>query len=409
MKEFSKYVGKGYSAKCSQDDDARILLAMFNTAMKDYTELLMPKKVFGGLCSCLKPARSGTVYEKRYFNVRSQLVQAKLGGVAAVIEMKGESLFDDAQSYIKYAKDLNSIQDLLVGIKSNKATDQGREQAKNELTGAVEKIKQFLKAHDKIIEEYYVESQRRVKAAQELLTNSNYTKRSKQGNDVTDRSGAVPISNRTLVKVQSSLQEIMNSAASVSDSKARESLNDISDLEKDLKEENDKCVKHLKVLKQDMLNLGLDDKFDEINNSCVQLNTDAVSKLKSGSKKWKLIKEQSQPRKVVEFVDESSISGVVSSAGSSAVSKFKEIGEKVVHNPTTVPGDMIEGIGGVMKSTFSGAVSGAVTLGKKLTGQETSDNASVSSNGSKTSTTSKNTAAGTSNKKKTVPPSSKKK
>ena len=82
-------------------------MTMFNTAMKDYTELLMPKKVFGGLCSCLKPARSGTVYEKRYFNVRSKLVQAKLGGIAAVIEMKGESLYDDAQSYIKYAKDLN--------------------------------------------------------------------------------------------------------------------------------------------------------------------------------------------------------------------------------------------------------------------------------------------------------------
>lgn len=368
-----KFADKGPNFACNKND----LLVIFVAAIKEYTLLLMPKKVCGGMFSCCKASRSGAAYDLKYYSARSKCIAAILGSKSALLYEDGDNYNTESMNYTNYARKANDIQGILSAIKSNKIGDAAKDKSRKELIAAVDKVKQFLRSFEDQSSSIYDDAQRRVTSCSELLTISNKKslkgKASKSGAedggaDASD--GSSLISNRTLVKVQASLQEVMNSAVSISLGKAKQSINDLKRLNDILNEENKKAELGLQKIKPQ-----LDPKYyDTISSQCKDWYNQTSTLLKEASKRWEKVKAESSPRPVIEYIDESSFSGAVTSAAvdpakvlQNAGQKMKAMGEKVVNNPTSVPGDALDAIGGVMNNFAANAVNLASTFTNTVT------------------------------------------
>ena len=241
---FTKFLDMGneFSDKVEQDNYKRYI-----DSIQSYTTLLLKKKKFGGLCPCLNESRSGSKYETKYLIVRSKVVDCIFSSQAHVLEEKSELISMDSMRYSDYSTKLNMVFQSLNVIKSNITTEGGRDKAKKDLTVAIDKVSQFLKSFETETREFFDDALRIIQSSKDLLSDKKTkgTKSSKR-----DDSDAYHITNRTLVKVHANLQEIMNSAAMVSSSKARESIDELDILDALLKKEKDKFTKGLKKINE---------------------------------------------------------------------------------------------------------------------------------------------------------------
>lgn len=150
IKKFKLFIEMGKMFADSQQPD---VISKMLQSIQEYVILLMPPKVFGGFCPCLKPARFGPEYERQYLLARSKVVAACFLVDAILIENKAEKFNMDSMHFADYANKLNSLFNLLSNI-SSRGNEQAREQAKNELLQAFEQVNKFMKIFEEETAEF---------------------------------------------------------------------------------------------------------------------------------------------------------------------------------------------------------------------------------------------------------------
>jgi hypothetical protein len=101
-------------------------LAKIIDSIQDYSNLIMPPKVFGGFCPCLKPAREGPEYDKKFQITMSKVVSTLFVCQAVLIENQGEQLNMDSMHFADYSNRMNTLHTTLGSI-STKGSEQARE------------------------------------------------------------------------------------------------------------------------------------------------------------------------------------------------------------------------------------------------------------------------------------------
>ena len=253
---------------------------------------------------------------------------------AIIIEEKGEKLNVDSVQYQAYTNKMCEIFKTLDNIQTQKSTDAAKENARVDLLGALEKVNKFLRSFEEETEEFKNEALRRATMAHEILENP--TKE---------------ITRRTLVKAQSSLQEIMNSAADVSMNKAKSALQELEHLTNVMNRARGEQQEGFQRLEGEMQENGTINFFNKLREDIDINNSDANSKLRDASKRWNNIKSQSNARPVVEFKEESASDNIFGGSGSilsspkeggvgKSISNVGAAGQKVL----SAPGNAVLGV-----------------------------------------------------------------
>jgi hypothetical protein len=259
-------------------------------AIHEYEDLLMPAKLFGGMCPCIKPARHGPDYDRQFVACRVKVVSTIFIAHAIIIENKAEKINMDSVHFADYTNKLNAIFNMLSSI-STKGDDKARENAKAELMKAVEVVHRFLRSFDEETEDFRAESKRRISSINELLS-------------VRSNDNQLPVSRRILVKCQSSLQEIMNSSAAVSMGKAREALVTLEALSSELKSIKMDQVQRFSEQEDKLASYNMMGKLHKLRDEIELVHSDTNSKIRDSMKRWNIVKSQSAPRPVVEYTDD---------------------------------------------------------------------------------------------------------
>eukprot|EP00599_Poterioochromonas_sp_BG-1_P012672 CAMPEP_0173154252 /NCGR_PEP_ID=MMETSP1105-20130129/13368_1 /TAXON_ID=2985 /ORGANISM="Ochromonas sp., Strain BG-1" /LENGTH=229 /DNA_ID=CAMNT_0014070389 /DNA_START=449 /DNA_END=1138 /DNA_ORIENTATION=+ len=195
------------------------------------------------------------------------------------------------------------------------------------------------------------------------------------------------------------MQEIMNSAAAISATEAKEQLDVLDNLSKTLKKSRESEINQFNSMEEQMHELTIIDVLSRLREDSEVIHSDANSKIRDSIKRWTAIKNKSNQRKVAEYTEEgvSSFNPVSINAqgininssnlpikpidprklARSTTEKFNEFGKKTKDVFDTAGNEMLTGITNV---TRSGA--GAVKkVGNLLTG-ETGDSHSAHGSGS---------------------------
>jgi hypothetical protein len=166
--------------------------------------------------------------------------------------------------------------------------------ARQTLVSALEDVYKFVDHYGDAKADFQSEANRRIKSTRDLLA-----PRPPNADGV-----VLPLSRRVLVKAQSNLQEIMNSAAAISLTQAKENLNSLDMLTRSLKRERDLQIQIINPMEAPMQAIGLAEDLAKLREDCDVVNSDAGSKLRDATKRWNAVKNQSAPRKVVEYIEE---------------------------------------------------------------------------------------------------------
>lgn len=279
-------------------------------AIYELTNLMLPPKLMGGYCPCFKPKRSGGDYDKRFYLTESRLILIAFLSQAAVVDHSAEQLNDDSAYYSSITKKMNVVFNTLSEIKTQ-GNDKIREKAKNELAAACDTVNRFVKTHfgeDPEQAEFNAEATRRILQTNELLTSRSHSDGAPgidtNGSSSSPRSGKdnnAPISRRILVKAQSSLQEIMNSAAAITMNKAKTANRELDDYADNLQCSYEKATKTLGSLRKRMKEHALGDVLVRQKDDCENAFNDANRKIEDAVKRWNTVAAQSKTRIVAEY------------------------------------------------------------------------------------------------------------
>lgn len=318
LKDFAN-MGKFFAEQQPVD-----LLTKLTEALQEYELLLMPPKVFGGFCPCLKPARSGSEYDKRYLYTRSKVVSATYLSHSVIIESKAEKINMDSMHFADYTNKMNSLFNMLSSI-STKGNEDTRNNAKKELLAALEMVNRFMRSFEEETKDFQNEVKRILTETSDLLSARSLP-------------DAQPISRRILVKAQSSMQEIMNSSAEVSMVRAKEMLVALDLLGKELVEARENEVKDFNDLEDAMTMLNQADVLNRLREDSEIVHSDTSCKIRDATKRWSTVKAQSAPRPVVEYTEETVMNSSISMKGSGAVGDsthkiMSEVGKKMTNIP----------------------------------------------------------------------------
>jgi hypothetical protein len=373
-KRFQKLAEKGQSFA---DTLAPDFLPKLTESMFVYQDLIMPPKVFGGFCPCLKPARSGVEYDRKFLTAKSKMVSGVFLTQAVLIEHKGEQHNMESMHYADYANKMNKVFDFLSDIRCNAKNEKMLESARKKLLAAVEHVDKFVQhfgdssssssSGGKI--EFKVEALRRIRAAQDLLTSSR---------PVSAEGVAMPVGPRMLVKAQSSLQEIMNSAAAIASTQARENLHALDALQRLLKKSREIEVNQFNAMEDEMNELNLLDLLSRLREDSELLHSDANSKLRDAVKRWTAIKTQAVPRKVAEYKEDFESSSSSSSTmlmasslpGNPDLKVFQGAGNKIKtvgRFAEMITKEAVTGVGGVVGEVRSFAQNSAAEVKNNAT------------------------------------------
>lgn len=292
LRQFAKK-GKAFAESLPPD-----FVSKLTDSIISYRDLIMPPKIFGGYCPCLKPARSGIEYEKKLMIVKAKMASTIFLCQAVIIESHGEQHNMQSMHFADYVNKMNSIFNSLSEIKCT-GGERGLETARKKLQPCIVSIEKFIANYEEDFAEgsFKAEAKRRLRSTQELLV-------SRQQADGDAPSTGLPISKRVLVKAQSTLQEIMNSAASISSNKAKEHLLQLDKLATDLKKARDQEVNIFNHLEDGMHENNLMDMLHRLREDSEVVHSDANSKVRDAIKRWSSVKTQSVQRKVVEYEEE---------------------------------------------------------------------------------------------------------
>lgn len=296
LKKLSQFAKMGQSFAETLPPDFVIKLT---DSIVSYRDLIMPPKVCGGYCPCLKPARSGIEYDKKMMVVKAKMASSIFLCQAVIIEHRGEAHNMQSMHFTDYANKMNSIMNALLEIKCT-GSEKALENARKKLQPCIVSIEKFINNFEEDFAEgpFKIDAIRRLKSTQELLVSRQ------QSSDSEGISTGMPISRRVLVKAQSTLQEIMNSAANISSVKAKEHLLELDKLSTDLKKARDQELNTFNHLEDGMHENNLMDMLHRLREDSEVLHSDANNKVRDSIKRWSSVKTLSVQRKIVEYKEE---------------------------------------------------------------------------------------------------------
>jgi hypothetical protein len=139
-------------------------------AIQDYQLLIMPPKaIFGGIFACLKPAREGPEYDKKFLATYSKVVSTVYITQSVLLEQTADQMNVDAIHFGDYTNRMNILHSRLSSISTN-GNEKTREGCRIELLASVEAVNHFLKSFDSDTKEFKAESKRRLSSTNELLS-----------------------------------------------------------------------------------------------------------------------------------------------------------------------------------------------------------------------------------------------
>lgn len=185
-------------------------------AIEEYARLIMPPKVLGGFCPCLKPARNGPEYERTFFVVLSKIVSALFLSEILLIEYQVMRINNDSTRFIDYTNRMDALQSVLKFITTNN-DDVSRENCRVELMTSAEQIIKFMDFFEDDVQEIKAQSDLKLASILDLLSPKN--------------SQNSLISTRMLMKILSILQEIMNFIGVISMNKSIDTILIVFNLE----------------------------------------------------------------------------------------------------------------------------------------------------------------------------------
>jgi hypothetical protein len=293
-KRFQRFAEKGQEFADTLPPD---FVPKLSEAMNLYQTLIVPPKIFGGFCPCLKQARNGPEYDKKLSLTKARMVTACFTSQAVLIEQKAEQHNVEGVQSADYVSKMNLVFKALDDIKVGNS-EKAQELSRKKLLQVTEQVDRFVQLFGDFggKKEFRVEATRIVKRTQENL----------QTRPTASDGTPLPLGKRLLIKGQSSLQEIMNSAAAISLTSAKENLKNLESLSKLLHKTRELEVAQFNQMEEMMLQLNLQDDLARMREECDVLFTEATIRLKDATKRWTAVKSQSIPRKVVEYDDEGS-------------------------------------------------------------------------------------------------------
>jgi len=394
-------------------------IAKFIEAVKECQDLLIPPKVFGGFCPCLKPARSGPEYDKRFLLAQSKMVASAFMCEACVIGHKAEALFEDANN-TDYSTKMNQHFKTLGEITSQ-GSDKVRIKARAELLAASEGVSKFIAFYfddehcDARKSSFSKDALSRIAKTQEMLnppsssssggsgspSNKAGGGASNAGGIATPKAGAATgtgvLSARILIKAQSSLQEILNSAAAMSFEKARDTCNELEDLSEELKGARAFECAQFAELKKRMIAADLNPELSALKEDCETSYTGTSSQILHAKKRWEDVKKNSKSRPVAEYDESEEIKAGGASSG---------MGSIAASVPDLDPAALGKNMGKAMskvgtggKNVMKGALSTVVGIAQ-LVKEDLTDLAGGGGGSGEKHTTTKKKSSGTSGAKK---------
>ncbi len=221
-----------------------------------------------------------------------------------------------------YADYVNKMNTAFNGLSDIKCTggEKNLENARKKLLVSLEAVEKFISNFGDSggKNEFQAEAKRRIRSTQELLTARQQS---------SDGTGVMPLSKRVLIKAQSSLQEILNSAAAIALTEAKANLNRLEELQKALKKARDIEVTTFNSMEEAMHEHGLMEALHRLREDSEVSHSDAGSKLRDAVKRWTGIKGQSNARKVAEYEEESELSRSVSNVLPGELNPGKFVGD----------------------------------------------------------------------------------
>lgn len=296
-------------------------------AISLYHEVLVPREPFWGMCFCLHAERAGDTYEKNLFESKLNLVYIDILGKSYLSEERIENLNIESLRFVEYSKRANDIFDEISKIET-KGGEKVREKARLSLLASTESIEFFVKNNFGFFEKeedpmsLRVEALRRIRIATSILN----TISSNVGASLNDSSGMNNnsaenkprvLGRRTLVKVQSSLQEILNTAMTQGSQRAKASLNELEDLDNNLVLLREESLKIFQQLEENLHRFQLQEEKNRKNEECEMVLMDLKSKIKDSLKRWQTVKATCRMREVA--VIEEDVAPPPSSSGLSSL------------------------------------------------------------------------------------------
>lgn len=127
-----------------------------------------------------------------------------------------------------------------------------------------------------------------------------------------------------LVKAQSSLQEIMNSAAAIADRQARVSSRELDDLNDALHAALERATKGQAALRKRMKESDLGSMLARQKQDCEDGFQEVTRKIEDADKRWKVVLQQSKTRPVAEYDELDVLSGEGGKSGSITSADLKD-------------------------------------------------------------------------------------
>jgi hypothetical protein len=303
-KRLQKFAAKGETFM--DDLPSPDILPNFIDSITSYQSLIVPPKVFGGFCPCLKSARDGPEYDRKFLTTKAKMVSAIFISYAILILKKGEEISTRCSQFDVYIDDMNRVFTPLCEIKCVNSEPKHLDSVRHKLLKELDNVDKFIQLHSERSgkPEFKVEALRSIKKVQDLLTTKPSTP-----SDNSSTTVSIPIGRRILIKAQSTLQEIMNSAAAISSSEAKEHLDVLDNLMKTLKKSRDSEIQQFNSMEEQMNELNILDLLNRLREGSEIIYSDANSKIRDCVKRWQNIKNKSQQRKVAEYTEENVIQG----------------------------------------------------------------------------------------------------
>eukprot|EP01042_Synura_sphagnicola_P030803 gene30803-39679_t len=166
-KRFQRFVEKGQEFADSLPPD---FVPKLTEAIVLYQNLIVPPKVFGGFCPCLKPSRNGIDYDKKLNLTKAKMVTVCFTSQAVLIEQKAEQHNVEGVQSADYVSKMNIVFKALDDIKVGNS-EKAQELARKKLLQATEQVDRFVQLFGDFggKKEFRMEATRIIKRTQENL------------------------------------------------------------------------------------------------------------------------------------------------------------------------------------------------------------------------------------------------
>lgn len=290
-----------------------------------YDVLYMPPKMFGGICQCiLGRRRTGLAFERKCAAAYSKAAFAVFTSKILLIEGRLNDILNAGQRFTDIANKATFIFKCLSNV-NPKGNDNNREKARVALQSGCNDVHIFV---SEFFDELYgivttdekvsdsngtkLEALRRIRIADDNLAAAKPGSARNEDNSASGHGRGVPVNNsvasnnriKLLVKCQSSLQEIMNTAMSKCRPIILENLRLLQAIEKLVNESFSVFKQRLKESEDPNDPVKVKDEINRYSEEVAQRHSDLTSYIVEANSRWDGITNQCVMRPVATFVDD---------------------------------------------------------------------------------------------------------